>query len=299
MRVLIAIPHFVRGESASRPQAKDCGIQRRHGSLDARVEHRVEALTACLASLRLHFHDAHVCIEQRTATARPTPAQGPVTVSVIVCTTGGQHALDRLPAEVRYFTHKNHDVEPELLGFTCHDVLRENLGQFDYYGFLEDDLTLVDPWFFQKLAWFNALAGDDKLLQPNRFEAGLGRLISKVYVDGALAERVTDMFQNIHDSPPLTLNALGQDVPFERTLNPHSGCFFLNARQMAHWVRQPHFNDRQSRFIGPLETTASLGIMRAFRVYKPAPACADFLEVQHHGTGYLDQLCAPEQENRP
>jgi hypothetical protein len=62
---------------------------------------------------------------------------------------------------------------------------------------------------------------------------------------------------------------------------------------MEHWARQPHFRDRESRLLGPLETAATLGILRTFKVYKPALSNADFLEVQHHGTGYLEQLCPP------
>jgi hypothetical protein len=73
-------------------------------------------------------------------------------------------------------------------------------------------------------------------------------------------------------------------------LNPHSGCFFLNARQMEHWAAQRHFLDRDSRLIGPLETAATLGVLRTFKIYRPAPINADFLEVQHFGTDYLRQL---------
>jgi hypothetical protein len=153
--------------------------------------------------------------------------------------------------------------------------------------------VLHDPWLFLKLAWFNAALGDDKVLQPNRFEMGLNFPVSKVYVDGDLGTHCTAPFQDLSDQPEQALEVLGQRVVFGRARNPHSGCFFLNARQMAHWVRQPHFADRQSRFIGPLETAASLGVMRTFKVYKPAPPHADFLEVQHHPTGYLAQLRPP------
>jgi hypothetical protein len=38
------------------------------------------------------------------------------------------------------------------------------------------------------------------------------------------------------------------------------------------------FFDRDTSFIGPLESAATLGIMRAFRIYKPAPEHAAFLE---------------------
>jgi hypothetical protein len=90
---------------------------------------------------------------------------------------------------------------------------------------------------------------------------------------------------------------MGNQVKFVRALNPHSGCFFLSAHQMAHWARQPHFSDRASRFIGPIETTNTLGVMRTFRVYRPSPDNADFLEVQHAGTSYLEQLCPTKEES--
>jgi hypothetical protein len=285
MRVLLTIPHYVRPPDAESYSA------RQHGALDGKVESRVAGLAACLTALNTLFQPERVVIEQRSATAKAMPAAAPIKVDILICTARAAHILDLLPAGMPPLTHAATESAPELIGFTCHDYLRRNLGQYDYYGYLEDDLVLHDPLWFMKLAWFNNTVGDDKLLQPNRFEAGRGKLVPKVYVDGDLAEHVTAPFQDIRSSPTLNLDVLGQRIRFERTLNPHSGCFFLNARQMGQWARQPHFNDRQSRFIGPLETAASLGIMRTFKVYKPAPAHADFLEIQHHGAGYLDQLC--------
>jgi hypothetical protein len=130
------------------------------------------------------------------------------------------------------------------------------------------------------------------------FEAGLNTPVPRVYVDGDVAERATAPFQKVHDSRPLTGEVLGQKVQFQRTRNPHSGCFFLNARQLEHWARQPHFSDHESRIIGPLESAATLGIMRTFKVYRPAVAHADFPEVSHFGPGYLEQLVQPHPEDR-
>jgi hypothetical protein len=39
-----------------------------------------------------------------------------------------------------------------------------------------------------------------------------------------------------------------------------------------------------------LESVATLGIMRTFRIYKPSPAYASFLEVQHFGTAFLNLI---------
>jgi hypothetical protein len=284
MRLLFTIPHYAS------PTAESADGGRRHGSLAADPGPRLRALTECLSALHQLFPPAACFIHHGRRVAHRADLAVPYALDVVICTTGDAHLLDRLPVEPRYYTHRPTDAEP-LLGFACQAVLRERLGAYDYYCYLEDDLVLRDPWLFLKLAWFNRHAGDDKLLQPNRFEAGLNHLVPKVYVDGDLAESATAPFQDVRDSGPLAADVLGVRVTFVRTLNPHAGCYFLNARQMAHWAGQPHFHDHASRFIGPLETTASLGIMRTFRVYRPAPANADFLEVQHFPTGYLEHLC--------
>jgi hypothetical protein len=177
-----------------------------------------------------------------------------------------------------------------LLGFECHAVLRDRLGAFDYYCYLEDDLILMDPWFFVKLAWFVQKAGEDKLLQPNRFEAGVEKSLRKMYLDGDLAPHCTADFQDVSSSRELVGDVLGTRVVFRRTSNPHAGCFFLTAAQMEHWARQPYFLDRDTRFIGPLESAATLGVTRTFKIYKPGMENADFLEVQHCGDAYLQQF---------
>jgi hypothetical protein len=81
-----------------------------------------------------------------------------------------------------------------------------------------------------------------------------------------------------------------QAVSFKRPLNPHSGCFFLNAEQMEYWAKQPYFLDRDCGFIGPLESAASLGIMKTFKIYKPTASHANFLEIQHFGSGFINLI---------
>ena len=45
--------------------------------------------------------------------------------------------------------------------------------------------------------------------------------------------------------------------------------------------------------VGPLESAATLGVMRTFRVYKPADANAAFLELEHTGSGFLNRIKPP------
>ena len=156
---------------------------------------------------------------------------------------------------------------------------------------MEDDLILHDPWFFIKLNWFNQQGNDQCLVQPNRYEVSRQNLISKAYIDGDLAPRVTAPFQNVNEEQPeLKGQILGIPITFRRALNPHAGCYFLNANQMAHWASMPYFLDRDTSFVSPLESAATLGIMKTFRVYKTLPEHASFLEIQHFGTAFLSLI---------
>jgi hypothetical protein len=284
MRILAAIPHYFPRARVESPDG------RWHGSVGMGPEPRIAALSLCVSALHQLYGPAQYLIDHATRSALPANQQTLGRVDVIVCAAGDDHLLDRLPLPAGSFTHRRADGPPRLLGFECHAVLRDRLGDYDYFAYLEDDLIARDPWLFVKLGWFTAVLGDGVLLQPNRYEVGPLGLVHKAYIDGDLAAEVTAPYQNIEEAPVATGRLLGTTVTFHRTTNPHAGCFFLNARQMETWARQPYFLDRDTSFIGPLESAATLGIMRTFRVYKPAPESAGFLEIEHFGTSFLGQL---------
>jgi hypothetical protein len=48
--------------------------------------------------------------------------------------------------------------------------------------------------------------------------------------------------------------------------------------------------DRDTTFVGPLESAATLGIMKTFRVYKTVPEQAYLFEIEHSGSRYLDAI---------
>ena len=286
MRVLIAIPHVFD------PQGSVAG-RRTYGSISDAAAARTEALSRTIHALHQHFGNAQ-CILQ-VGQARTRPANEPLRgdVHVIVCTTGGRHLLSKLAVDPAFFHHQETEAEPPLVGFECHRALRDRFGDYDWYGYLEDDLIVHDPWLFAKLAWFQSHVGPENVLFPNRYERSTRPLVTKAYLDGDLAAEVTASWQNVNESPELSSHVLGRTVTFQRPLNPHSGCFFLSAAQMGHWLRQPHFPNRDISFVGPLESAATLGIMRTFRIYKPSREHASFLEIEHFGSRFIDQLRRP------
>jgi hypothetical protein len=281
VKILFTIPHFF--EAGARGA-------RNYGSMGRAPEPRVGALTLTISALWQAFGPRQYALNHAVRKGLPANRALRNEISICVCTTGPRHLLGRLPRLADRFTHVPTEAEAPLLGYECHRVLRDNLGRFDYYCYLEDDLVLRDPLFFQKLAWFQSFADDEALLQPNRYEYAVTGPVHKVFIDGALNPRASRAFQDPTDRTDLAARGLGQVVHFARTWNPHSGCFFLNEKQMTHWVAQEWFLDRSTAFIGPPESAASLGIMRSFRVYKPARSHAGFLEIEHCGTSYLNLL---------
>ncbi|MBD2310619.1 calcium-binding protein [Desertifilum sp. FACHB-1129] len=285
MRILFTIPHVFNPQ----PEGKD-----HYGSLSQNPQPRIAALTQALCALRSLDESSQFWFEYTDKLYMHQANQGNfVQLDIIICTTQGLHVLDQLPKACTAYRHHPTDCEPMFLGFECHALLKSHLGQYDYYCYLEDDLILHDPQFFLKIAWFNACVGDRAVLQPNRYEQVSSNAIKKVYIDPArdcASGRIAGYAHNFHDNLTISGQVMGRPIQFIRAGNPHSGCFFLNARQMEHWANSDYFLNRDTRFFGPLESAASLGLMQTFRVYKPAPTHANFLEIQHFGEAWSHKL---------
>jgi hypothetical protein len=285
MRVLIAIPHYYQAAAAEEGDGRD------HGSSGPNPGRRALALATCITALHQIFDSNQRIIVLADRTTRLVNAHITHQTDIVVCTTRGRHLIDRLRLPTVAYRHHPTDAEPLLLGFECHAVLRDGMARnYDYYGYMEDDLVVHDPWFFAKLAWFTTHVGDDALLQPNRYEVGPSGIVLKAYLDGDLPREMVAPFEAPGSRAAVLSDILGCRVVFQRPLNPHAGCFFLNARQMAAWAARADFLDRDTSFVGALESAATLGVSRAFRIYKPAPENAAFLEIEHDGTAFISQL---------
>lgn len=275
MRFLFAIAHYFGSDGIGY-----------HGSTGPDPRPRQAALAGCIEGLTALL--AGPAVEPDWGERRLLSANSPRHhVDIVVVTTGGRHALKGLDLPGGAYLHRELDCPPAELGHGARAFLAERLGSYDWYGFLEDDLRLHDPWFFTKLAWFNAEAGEDKLLLPNRFEMSLGWKARKVYADGPVNRQQSGGWSNEGEPRTIAGRVLGRKVTFRRAANPHAGCWFLAGRQMERFAAAPHFLDREASFIGPLESAATLALMRSFPIYKPALECADFLEIEHQDDRFM------------
>lgn len=286
MRILITIPHY-----CGPPKPSDgTGAVVRYGSTHGGRFERVQALRDAIIACRRHFGPQGMMHSRKTERVVRRANAGSVTgIDVVVVTTGGHHLLDQLDLPDGFHEHRPVDTDPMMLGFACHEVLAERLGRYDVYGYIEDDLVIHDANFFDKLAMFNAAHGKTSVLLPNRYETALKSDFQKLYIDRAMLEELPAGSVDPDDRRIIRGPFLNRTLVLERPSNPHSGCFFLDERQMRIWRDKPFFLDRDTSFVGPLESAASLGILRCFRVFKPHESCANFLEIHHACNRYLEQ----------
>lgn len=282
-RIFVVIPHFYRS-----------GADQRYGSGSMPAEVRAQAVLQCLAGLHQNLGPRQNVMHMDRTTPPAADDLKAATLEIAICTTGDDHLVDKQPKIERLFRHVKTSSEPKELGFAATEMLADAAGMYDVYGFMEDDLIIRDPLFLAKILDFQATFGLSRILQPNRFERALGAPFDKLYIDGHVRPEVMGRLSDrTDDGPVLNRQMLGRDFKFVRTANPHSGCFFLSAGQLAAWKAHPRFPHRDAAFIGPLESAASLGLIRSFQVYKPAWPCAGYLEIEHFGNRFLGNFRKP------
>ncbi|WP_029008270.1 hypothetical protein [Azospirillum halopraeferens] len=290
MRILVAIPHYVRpgsGYYGSTAAGTD-GTER-----GAALQETIAALHRCLGPRQSLLLNRRANVRIRTNRADDS------VLDVVVVTTGEHHDLARLRLPPDTWRRRATTVEPLALGFECHAALAEGIGAYDWFAYLEDDLVVEDAAFLVKLAWFLGLVGPEALLLPNRFEV-LPDSPEKLYIDGHVDPAFAGRWQDVRDRSRLTGRVMGAPVTLWRPNNPHAGCFILSEAQMRRWAEQPHFLDRDTSFAGPLESAATLGMLKTFRIYKPAPDSAGFLEIRHRNNRYLGNwLARPDAVREP
>jgi hypothetical protein len=284
MKILVAIPHYFGGDK----QSGDKNAINRSMRPQARQE-RVMALARVLSGLQTAFGFHAFGLNHCKGRARRLkPAHQ---LDVVVVTRPDCHLLGELPLPLRpTIRHAQADCDPLRLGFIAHRILAEQGEAYDYCVYLEDDVAIHDPLFFAKRRAFDAKFGPMALLQPQRYEIGGQQLQRKLYVDWALTYRRTKAYQNIADKPRLSLEFGGDVYDLKRTSYPSSGCFVLNAEQRRIWRESPAFLDGDESYFSPLDSAATLSVMKTFRIYKPSLDHSWFFEVEHVSPRWISLL---------
>lgn len=277
MRILLAILHYWD------PQGDG-----QHQSLRPNPAPRIAALQDQLLALRrLGLRRSYLHMGDRAAYPADEALRHQIDVRII--TDGEHHVLDQLAPPYRQLFEPV-VTKPEtgrMLGFEVQRYLASQLDAgYDFYAYFEDDLVIQDPFFFHKLDWFQALMGPEVVLLPQRLELAHGPShVDRFYIDGPFSDADWAALA-CKRGPVVVVPHLNLQMAFETPRNPHAGCFVLTAAQLRHWSEQAWWLDGDCSFISPLESAATLGLIKTFRLYKPCLPYAAWLEVQHWGTSF-------------
>ncbi len=157
--------------------------------------------------------------------------------------------------------------------------LLEQSSDFDLVGYMEDDILIEDPDFFEKIIYLVNSTSQDYVFLPHRCESihNKGEVILSGDPDGGRPDLFWDTNEKLEIQWPL-----GKRI-FYRATNPHSGCFFLTRAQgllaLKYW--QEHNWQAKFQLAGPLEQACSGILLPIFKLMKPIPDHYRFLMVRH------------------
>ena len=218
-----------------------------------------------------------------------------------------QQRLDRIEIDLHVFTDgKNrledalalhagkiqlHDVQlesPRHLPLATRNWLIQQETTADLTLYLEDDLVITDPLFLDKQHWFLNRTGEKLVLMPHRFEPIAAGSQARLLVDGPLHPDFIGRFCTPQPNAVRgRFDPQGEEIRFDITDNPHSGCFVLGPKQVDHLRQQALPNEG---FVSPLETAATLTVLQQFPVLKTAAPHQGFLTVEHGHPSFLSYL---------
>ena len=276
MRILLTIAHFFRVEEGSN-----------HSSTDAhRREQRAAAIRSVVDAWRGHYGPvSNINVWQK----KFEPVIGVADqLDIIVLVNGDNHLLDAEYCRARAVRLYDAKLDnPRMLGFTAHKLFADARNVYDVFAFSEDDLRPTGGDFLSRILAFQDDYGWWRVLFANRFEWNPRGPALKTYIDGILRPGLLAPFEAaLPDERFLKGRQGAKPLTFQRATNPHCGFFAITSEQLAHWMAQPQFGDQDCSFISPLESAATLGILKTFPIYKPFGRDMGWLEIEHLDTRF-------------
>ncbi|NVO13809.1 MAG: hypothetical protein HXX10_07215 [Rhodoplanes sp.] len=284
MRILVVIAHYFKHDSSA-------DLTSGLGSGRAPFA-KIAALNAQLVALHRYFGPRRASLDPDDPQGRGKPADR---LDIVVVTKRDANLVDFIGLDASAYTVEHAEVEPMMLAFEAQRIMRERAGGYDLYAYMEDDLIVDDPAFFDKIAWFAQTFGPQAMLLPIRYEMGWTGTPAKVSISVRLSRDGVAPFRRPELAPSVTGTWNGRAQTFRLPGNPHAGCFAVTDAQLALWMARPSFYDRDASWCDPLVSAATLAPGKVFGLYMPAEPDPWFLEIEHYGTRYAS-IVAPAGE---
>jgi hypothetical protein len=264
MRILVTIAHYFKtGQTAHRPLTK------------------IAALNAQIVGLHRYFGSRRLSFNPQDPQATVASVYG---LDIVIITQRDANLLDQVGINSNAFSVEYCDLDqPMLLPFEAQRIMRDRVGQYDVYAYMEDDLVVDDPAFFEKIVWFSREFGPDTVLLPIRYEMASTGTPAKLSLATRLSGKDRARFQRSGLPRALTGRWNGTEQVFRLPNNPHAGFFAVTDDQLRTWISAPTFYDRDASFAGGLESAATLAPGKVFGLYMAAEPDPWFLQLEHFG----------------
>lgn len=279
MRIFVVIPHYVGPADMPDDHAAT-------GSAGDPLP-RIAALNETIVCLHRNFGPFRATFEGRDIDVRDNK------LDIVIATACDCNVLDRIGLDRSLYDVEYIDDLPQHIPLYAQRLMRARAGAYDFYCYVEDDLAIHDPDFFAKLNWFQENFGKSVLLAPTRVETSFAGTPAKVIVDPELSPEFSAPFRRKGQKPCLEGEWNGRRWIFALPNNPHAASFFLTREQLDYWIAQPTFDDRETSWIGAIESAATLSIGRVFDIYKSIVPDRFFLEIHHAGTAFASRYAPP------
>ena len=288
MQVRVAIPHFFRETL----EGTGYGSSRAGSHLQ-----RTIALSRCISSklaLRRSPFDSVLRHASRSiglfpVLPDPNERTDRIELDIHVWTNGHDYLQDALAIYSEQITTHRVELEnPKYLPIHARNWLIKQDPVAALSLYVEDDIVITDPLFFDKQLWFLSRTNHEAVLMPHRFEPHPHDENARLLVDGPLPMSLIGRFIKPHRAVASGRFRPDSDpIEFELSANPHSGCFVVDAEQVL-YLRDQHLPS--DGFVSPLETAATLTVMEHFMALKPSVGYQRFLMVEHAHPSFLPCL---------
>ena len=291
MHVRVVIPHYFRevDEGETIQLGEGFGSRQRGAR-----QKRAVALQRCISGL-INLQRSKTQLILDLTQAKPVsfslnPVQGlqdELSVEIIIVIHTQETCLDNVLLAnhscLRVLPCPN--IEPKCLGFSARDYLLRHPQPADLNLYLEDDLVVHDPLFFDKLLWLSEATDYSSVLMPHRYEVlPLECICSRFIIDGKIPVEFMSTWhipcENVFSAKFLDYGI----VEFDRPSNPHSGFFALSKSQVE---ELQSVNLPVEGFNGPLETAATFTVGQHFQILKPSLQQAAFFWIEHAFPSFL------------
>ena len=243
MRVFVAIPHYFRSSSSREDSNDGYGSQRS----DKRFV-RINSFYRCLsnlAALARSQQDFVLNIANKNIEIVQSANNPASDIEISINIFSNQHDILSEVIDENSFMINNHlarcESPKQIPLAAVYSLLFDASDTYDYYIYMEDDLSINNQLFVHFVDWFYSSTDYQYILMPHRYEATEANAPKRLYVDGPIN---SDQYfvSSIVNSEPIVLKGIykNENIGFVEASNPHSGMLILSNSQRKRWQALGH-----------------------------------------------------------